>query len=94
MLETEEVLNNGSIETVLYTIENMLRNVTQKLLDKNHSDLEAIKKIQTQQKNNDCKVVEYEVQYACQVHFCCCCPPSPPPVFEDEVIIILWFPYV
>ena len=63
MLETEEVLIDGSIETVLVTIEKMLRHVTQKLLDKNQSDLETIKKIQTQQKNNDSKVVEFQVEH-------------------------------
>ncbi|KAK3911362.1 putative asparagine--tRNA ligase, mitochondrial [Frankliniella fusca] len=62
MLETEEVLSRNSIEPILSTIENMLRNVTQYILDSASADLQCIRKIQKQQKASGAHVLEYEVE--------------------------------
>ncbi|KAJ1522977.1 hypothetical protein ONE63_002113 [Megalurothrips usitatus] len=62
MLETEEILDNNNIETVLSTIEKMLREVTQSLLDKNLSDLEMIRNVQVNQRKVNSNVSEYEVE--------------------------------
>ncbi|XP_034240353.1 probable asparagine--tRNA ligase, mitochondrial [Thrips palmi] len=60
MLEAEEILYNNSIETVISTIEKMLRNVTQCLLDSSMADLESVRNVQIQQKKSARDVVEYE----------------------------------
>lgn len=62
MLETEEVLSSSSIEPVLSTIESMLRNVTQRILDSTQADLECIRKVQIHQKTSGADVLEYEVE--------------------------------
>lgn len=63
MLETEEILPDSNLQTILATIENMLRNVTEDIITKYSSELEAIKKVQIQQKNSDSKSLEYEVKF-------------------------------
>lgn len=60
MLEAEEILYNKSLETVINTIEKMLRNVTQNLLDSCIAELECVKNVQIQQKKSGENVVEYE----------------------------------
>lgn len=63
MLETEEILPDSNLQTILSTIEKMLRNVTEDIISKYSSELEAIKKVQIQQKNSDSKSMEYEVKF-------------------------------
>lgn len=65
MLETEEILSSDSLETVLATTEKMLRSVTKNILDSCATDLEAISKVQRQQKDSDACSLEYEVEPLC-----------------------------
>lgn len=69
MLETEEILDKNNIETVIGTIEKMLRGVTQSLLDSCIADLESVKKVQIQQKKSGENIVEYEVRCLQGNHF-------------------------